>query len=151
MTESDQRVKILKNPDGNPRNFTVRWFYASTSSKEKPLVKPVCLMWCDLFCSGRRSRVHLHAWVQSWGAWEELIQVNTGWRQQLLYVCVATRGPQTQQMLLCALLQNCSGLKNKVRSTAATNTPAKRRMWEQQHDDQLIKYRSSVSGKQVTV
>lgn len=24
MTESDQRVKILKNPDGTPRNFTVR-------------------------------------------------------------------------------------------------------------------------------
>ena len=24
MTESDQRVKILKNPNGSPRNFTVR-------------------------------------------------------------------------------------------------------------------------------
>lgn len=24
MTESDQRVKILRNPDGAPRNFTVR-------------------------------------------------------------------------------------------------------------------------------
>lgn len=23
MTESDQRIKILKNPDGSPRNFTV--------------------------------------------------------------------------------------------------------------------------------
>lgn len=25
MTESDQRVKILRNQDGTPRNFTVRW------------------------------------------------------------------------------------------------------------------------------
>lgn len=25
MTESDQRVKILKNSDGSPRNFTVKW------------------------------------------------------------------------------------------------------------------------------
>lgn len=27
MTESDQRVKILKNQDGSPRNFTVRCSY----------------------------------------------------------------------------------------------------------------------------
>lgn len=26
-------------------------------------------------CSGGRPRVHLHPWAQSWGAWEEFIQV----------------------------------------------------------------------------
>lgn len=30
MTESDQRVKILKNPDGTPRNFTVRQVHGGT-------------------------------------------------------------------------------------------------------------------------
>nr|XP_043891782.1 glial fibrillary acidic protein isoform X1 [Solea senegalensis] len=35
MTESDQRVKILRNQDGNPRNFTVRRFRCHTAGFKK--------------------------------------------------------------------------------------------------------------------
>ena len=89
MTESDQRVKILKNSDGAPRNFTVMCRLTKTRFREANVffatsryaglmighaeVKLLVTLSISMWSTGRRSCVHLHTRTSQRWHWDKLV------------------------------------------------------------------------------